>query len=145
MMRGFWAAFLLIFSLIAQAAKADEEAMKEAVQVSQRLMASGDFAKANEHLVAFERSRPKAREFPLYCYQRFFIAIHGLGDRSLAREFLIKLTDQVQSGKLLADSPEFQSVSNAWYREMQFTDSDLPRQNAIRFAKYESQVPKGAN
>ena len=134
MMRLLFAALLFTSPLFAQTTDSAESAMIVAVRTSQNFMASGEFAQADKCLVEYERVNPKAREFSLYCYQRFFVALNGLGNRPLAREFLLQLTAQVKSGNLSADSAEFQSVTGAWYRDMQFTNSDLPRQSAQKLA-----------
>lgn len=133
-MRLLFASLLFTSPLFAQTTDSAESALISAVRTSQNFMASGDFAQADKCLVDFERTAPKARDFPLFCYQRFFVALNGHGNRSLAREFLSQLTAHVHAGTLSADSAEFQSVTSAWYRDMQFTDSDLPRQSSLKFA-----------
>jgi len=131
---------LLTSPLFARSTDVSELAMITAIRASQNAMASGAFAEAEACLVEYERINPNARDSPQFCSQRFFVALNGLGNRSRAREFLTRLTAQVQAGRLSADSAEFQAVTAAWYREMQFTDSDLPRQAAQKLTQRVAQT-----
>jgi len=78
-------------------------------------------------LIELERSRPEIRKEPLFCYQRFFVALEGRGDRATAKLMLQRLNYLVANDALEADSAIYRSVTETWYRSLVFTDSDLVR------------------
>ena len=97
------------------------------IRSSQHALAKAKPLQAEEALIQWEKAHPDVRSNPTFCYQRFFVALEGKGDRSTARQMLKRLTILVDKGALSANSAEYLSVTEAWYRALFFTDSDLRR------------------
>jgi hypothetical protein len=105
----------------------NENAMKEMIRESQIFLARAMPNEAGEQLIIWDDSYPEARRHPLFCYQRFFVSLQGHGDRKTAKLMLDRMNALVERGELDPNSAEYQSVTEAWYRALQNTDSDLPR------------------
>jgi hypothetical protein len=97
------------------------------IRESQIFLARAMPIEAEEQLIVWENSHPEIRRNPLFCYQRFFVALQGHGDRKTAKIMLDRMDALVESGELDPYSAEYQSVTEAWYRALQSADSDLPR------------------
>ncbi|MEY3395164.1 MAG: hypothetical protein RL346_1400 [Verrucomicrobiota bacterium] len=105
----------------------DKNAMFEMIRESQIFLARAMPKEAEEQLIIWDKNHPEVRKDPLFCYQRFFVALQGHGDRKTAKLMLDRMNALVQSGKLDPYRAEYQSVTEAWYRGLQHADSDLPR------------------
>lgn len=99
----------------------------EMIHASQYYFTVAKPDEAERILSAWDHNHPEARRSALFCYQRFFVALHGHGDRKKAKIMLDRLNALVKSGELDPYSVEYQSVTEGWYRFMQHTDADLPR------------------
>lgn len=100
---------------------------KKIIVESQVHLANAEPEKAEAGLLRLERDHPEVRSEPLFCYQRFFVALEGRGDRTTAKLMLRRLDHLVGAESLEADSPIYHSVTQAWHRALSFTDSDLRR------------------
>lgn len=100
---------------------------KKVIVESQVHLANAEPEMAEAGLDRLEREHPEIRSEPLFCYQRFFVALEGRGDRATAKLMLQRLDQLVDAGSLEADSPIYRSVTQAWHRALPFTDSDLRR------------------
>ncbi len=97
------------------------------IRSSQTHLAKAEPAAAKEVLVNWAKENPEASTNPTFCYQLFFVALEGLGDRKTARLMLQRLDRLVASGELDPQSAEYLSVTESWQRAIFFADSDLPR------------------
>lgn len=100
----------------------------ELIRNSQTLLAEAKPNEAEEGLIRWENEHPEIRKNPMFCYQRFFVALEGRGDRETAKIMLSRLEALVTSGLLSAHSPIYRSVTQAWNKALFHADSDLPRQ-----------------
>jgi len=116
----FW-----IFSLIPLAADSKEFVMM--IRESQKYLARAQPLPAEAGLKEWELNHPDAHTNATFCYQRFFVALEGRGDRRTARRMLRHLDRLVAKGQLAPDSVEYLSVTEAWQRALFSNDSDLPR------------------
>jgi hypothetical protein len=105
----------------------DNEAIIAVTRAAQSLMIYGQGKRAYGLLQGVQRSRPGAIHSPLYCYQLFFTALYGTGDRAAARAVLRWMDKEVAEGRLSAEAPEYIAVTAGWDRALQYSDSDLPR------------------
>jgi len=117
---------ILFFSSWLQAS--DSHEFIQMIRISQNSLAQAQAAPAEVLLVEWENTHPEVRENPLFWYQRFFVALEGRGDRATARQMLDQLTRLVDAGSIPAESAEYLSVTEAWYRSLLASDSDLLRQ-----------------
>lgn len=97
------------------------------IRESQIFLARAMPFEAHQQLIIWDDTYPEVRRDPLFCYQRFFVALEGHGDRKTAKLMLDRMNALVESGELDPYSAEYQSVTEAWYRALQSADSDLPR------------------
>lgn len=120
---------LLSMAVVAQSEPIafDENTMKRMIRESQIYLARAMPVEAGQQLIIWDAQHPAARKHPLFCYQRFFVALQGHGDRKTAKLMLDRMNALVQSGELDPYSAEYQSVTEAWYRALQSSDADLPR------------------
>lgn len=95
------------------------------IRTSQNLMAEGKSEAAEAPLLEWEKNHSEVRASLTFCYQRFFVALEGKGDRATAREVLLHLTKLAEEGSINTESPELLSVVEAWYRTIFLTDSDM--------------------
>jgi len=100
---------------------------KQTIYQSQLHLAQAEPEKAEAGLIELERTRPEIRREPFFCYQRFFVALEGLGDRATAKLMLQRLNHLVASDALDANSTIYLSVTEAWHRALFHSDSDLIR------------------
>ena len=114
-------------SLLSTASEVEAPEWQQVVIESQVHLANAEPEKAEAGLIRLEREHPEVRSEPLFCYQRFFVALEGRGDRATARVMLRRLNHLVDAGALEADSAIYRSVTEAWHRALSFTDSELPR------------------
>jgi|AntRauTorckE6833_2_1112554.scaffolds.fasta_scaffold06153_3 hypothetical protein len=100
---------------------------KEIIHESQTYLTHSEPEQAEATLLELERIYPEVRKEPLFCYQRFFVALEGRGDRATAKLMLERLNHLVAQGTLAADSPIYLSVTETWYHSLFATNSDLAR------------------
>jgi hypothetical protein len=134
----------IISILLAVCAQAQDLAKSrdffDLIRNSQNLLAEAKPIEAEEGLIRWETDHPEIRKNPMFCYQRFFIALEGRGDRETAKLMLSRLDALVSSGTLSANSSMYRSVTQAWNKALFHTDSDLPRQaHLIMQSRLESQ------
>lgn len=119
---------LLAFVLLCSLSHGEESReVVDVVQHSQKLLGQGEYLQSEQALVELEKKNPEVKTSLLFCYQRFFVAIHGRGDRVVARDVFLRLTHLVAEGKIDPTKNEYLSVNQVWYQLLTSTDSDLPR------------------
>lgn len=137
---------LLIFTHLALAPlAADTLELPKEIQIiheSQNFLAAAQPIQAQAVLLKLETDQPEIRKNPLFCYQRFFVALEGLGERPAADLMLKRLDHLVATGSLSATSPIYRSVTQAWNRALFFTDSELPRLAHIKMQTRLAMNPK---
>lgn len=97
------------------------------IRSSQNLLAKAEPEQAAAVLIQWEKQHPDAHRNPMFCYQQFFVALEGIGDRAVARQMLKCLTHLVQTGALSTNSAEYLAVTEARHHSLLSADSDLPR------------------
>ncbi len=121
--------FICLFSLCStMPLVAESREFFELMRKSQNLLAAAKPIEAEADLIKWEKERPEIRKNPMFCYQRFYVALEGLGDRDTARLMLRRLDLLVASGELSATSPIYRSVTQSWNKALFYADSELPRQ-----------------
>jgi len=118
---------ILFFLLPCGISAGDSPEFIRMIRTSQDLLAQGEPQQAAAPLIQWEKVHPDANKNPTFCYQFFFVALEGTGDRATARRMLNCLTRLVENGTLKEDSSIYLAVTEAWYRALFFADSDLPR------------------
>jgi len=134
----------IIFLLLSLASSAGNviksRELFDLIRRSQLLLAAAKPIEAEHELRRWETEHPEARKDAVFCYQRFFVALEGRGDRATAKLMLDRLDALVASGDLSASSSIYRSTTQAWYKALLHGDSDLPRQaHLIMQARLESQ------
>lgn len=118
---------MLSFLFIPLGVAAEDTEWIEAIRKSQVHLAQAEPEKAEAVLIELETNYPEIRKKPLFCYQRFYVALEGLGDRATARDMLRCLDALVEAEELQAHSSIYRSVTQSWHRALLSTDSDLIR------------------
>lgn len=120
-------ALIAIFSLCSITSASEMPDWKTVIRESQIHLANAEPEKAEAGLIALEKQHPEIRKEALFCYQRFFVALEGRGDRATAKVMLQRLNHLVETDALKPNSNIYLSVTEAWHRSLLFTDSDLIR------------------
>ena len=121
--------FLSLFLLCsATSLRAEGREFFDFMVKNKNLLAAAKADEAYADLIQWQNEHPEVIKNPSFCYQLFFVALEGRGDRETARLMLQRLDHLVTNDKLSPSSAIYRSVTQAWYRALSHTDSDLPRQ-----------------
>jgi len=123
----FLAGLLSVTLISVSLLHAQSDEFIQVIRLSQNHLAQAQPKEAEAVLVNWEQEHPECHADPLYCYQRFFVALEGSGDRKTARAMIQRMSLMVKNGSLSPQSPEYLSVTEAWGRSLFFATSDLPR------------------
>jgi hypothetical protein len=122
-----------LLGLTAPCMEASSSQWVHVVRESQASMARAEPHHAKAVLDSLEQTEPETLRNPHVIYQRFFVALHGHGDRNTARLMLRRLDHLVANNELASDSSIYHSCTEAWTRSLLLSDIELHVINRERF------------